>query len=211
MESDTLELLERWHAGDRAALDALIQRDLPWVEAHVRRRLGKLLRAKAETQDYVQQALVEFLEYGPRFVIANRRHFRALLARIAENVLRGAHDHFTAQRRAAARERPLAPDSVLVLDPSLRQGERPSEAAEAAEWRDVVRLALELLEPQDRDLILWRDWEGEPFARIGERLGVSADAARMRYYPALARLGAAVTCIREGRLGELLENGEVDD
>ena len=50
--SETMDLLLRWHEGDRAALDELIARDLPWIEQHVRRRLGPALRARGDTQDY---------------------------------------------------------------------------------------------------------------------------------------------------------------
>ena len=67
----TVELLNRWHAGDREALAHLLQRDLPWIRAHVSRRLGPLLRQKGETVDYVQDAFVAALQYGPRFVVAD--------------------------------------------------------------------------------------------------------------------------------------------
>ena len=42
--SETRLLLGRWHGGDRAALEALLERDLDWIQQHVRRRLARTVR-----------------------------------------------------------------------------------------------------------------------------------------------------------------------
>jgi len=76
-----------------------LERHLPWIQKQVRLRLGSKLRAKGETCDYVQDAVVQFLHYGPRIMISSDRQFRALLARIVENALCDKHDWFTARRR----------------------------------------------------------------------------------------------------------------
>ena len=67
----TIGLLRRWHGGDRAALDELLARDLPWVRGFVQRRLGDLLGERADVDDYVQEAMAQVLEYGPRFETAS--------------------------------------------------------------------------------------------------------------------------------------------
>lgn len=201
---ETVELLLRWHSGDRAALDTLLERDLPWIHNVVRRRLGRHLRAKAETQDFVQDAIVEFLRYGPRVMVSDRKQFRALLARIVENVIRGQHDWFTARRRALSRERPLPADSVLRLDAGVERGPSPSQAADQRDWEALVRLALELLEGGDREVIVLREFEQTSFGSIGAKLGVSEDAARMRFYRAVLRLSDTIQKLRRGRLDEVL-------
>ncbi len=96
---DTRLLLQQWHAGEQAAIDRLVARDLPWIRDFVRQRLGPLLRARGETMDYVQAAAMDVLRYTPRFLTENRHHFRSLVARIVENHLRDAHDFHTAARR----------------------------------------------------------------------------------------------------------------
>jgi RNA polymerase sigma-70 factor (ECF subfamily) len=199
-ELDTVELLRKWHQGDRKALDRLVERDLPWIEARVRYRLGPHLRAKAETADFVQDTLAEVLAYAPRFVLASRAQFRALVARILENVLRDQNDRFRACRRALHRERPLPPDTQLALDAPRDPVTRPSEAAQEREWEGWVRLALELLDPPDRDLIILKQWDALSFVEIGNALGVSEDAARMRYHRALARLAGEIQALRSGKL-----------
>ena len=62
--TDTPDLLRRWHEGDEAALSRLLERELPWIRQLVHRRLGPLLRRSGETQDFVQEAMVEVLRYG---------------------------------------------------------------------------------------------------------------------------------------------------
>ena len=72
----TAEDLRRWNAGDAEGLKSLLENHLPWIEKYVRKRLGARLRQKAETQDIVQDAMLQFLRYGPRIDLAGdtRRH-----------------------------------------------------------------------------------------------------------------------------------------
>src|SRR5262245_24795818 len=110
----TATLLRRWHSGDSAAFEDLLVRHLPWLQAYVHGRLGDLLRAHGETGDYVQEALIDALRYGPRVVVADDDQFRALLGRIVENVLRDENDRFRAKKRGHCRPRELPADSVLA-------------------------------------------------------------------------------------------------
>jgi RNA polymerase sigma-70 factor (ECF subfamily) len=196
---DTRTLLQRWHTGDRAAIEALVARDLQWITTFVRSRLGPLLRARGETMDYVQDAVIEVLAYTPRFVTDDRARFRGLLARIVENHLRDAHDHHQAGRRTPARERPLPDDSVLDLDAPRRTITEPGSRAARNEREAWVRLALELLPGEDRQVLLLRQWQELEFAAIGERMGLSEDAARMRFQRALPKLARKLEELRAGR------------
>jgi RNA polymerase sigma-70 factor (ECF subfamily) len=188
----TVELLARWHAGDAAALEALLVRHLPAIQRQARAALGKELRRKAETRDYVQEAMLEVLRYGPRFQVANERQFLALIGRIVENVLRDEHDWYRARRREMARERPLPDDSVLRLDGAVSTATRPSEVAARHESEAWMRMALELLSHADRQVIVLREYDGLPFATIAERLGIATGAAKTRFRRALERLGQKI-------------------
>lgn len=197
--SETLDLLQRWQAGDRAALDALIQRDLPWIRARVHHRLGALLRARGETEDYVQEAMLEVLHYGPKFASESLHRFRALLARIIENMLRDRNDWYRAKRRTISREQPLPSDSILDLDRPDRSVTRPSVDAGRRETESLVRLALELLEPDDRKVLLLRQWDELSFPEIATRMGIAPDAVRMRFRRALPKLAQKVAALRLGQ------------
>lgn len=204
--AETAQLLERWHAGDRAALDELLQRNVGWIEAFVRRRLGPEIRAKEETFDAVQDAVVDILTYGPRFVVSDGDRFRALLGRMVENNLRDKHAFYKAHRRNQDREVPFVSESVLHLDGASR--DTPSQAAVQDERAEFVRLALELLAPEDREVIVLREYDGLSFPEIAERLELTDNAARMRYQRALPRLARRVTALRRGELEGALDDGE---
>jgi RNA polymerase sigma factor (sigma-70 family) len=211
MAEPTLLLLRRWQAGEAAAFGELLERHLPTIRAQVERRLGPALHRRAESGDFVQEVVVEFLRVGPRFRIADDQHFRRLIARVVENVLRAQHDWYTARRRDWARERPIPNDTVLELDPPVRERDTPSVEARRHEEEAWLRLGLELLDPGRRDLVVLRDWERRSFAEIGSGLGLSENAARKRYVSALGVLSETVAALRRGDVEAALTAGGAED
>ena len=205
---DTSEYLRRWRDGDGDALDALLRHIMPWIEQRVRRRLGQQLRAREETQDLVQQTLIDFLQYAPRVVIEDGQHLRALLGRIVENAIRGRHDHHSAQLRAMGREERWPGDSRHEPQRPQESRDRPSFAAQFDEQAALVHLGLELLDDESHDIISRRLWSKESFEQIGAALSISADACRMRFHRAVARLSGCVDKVRRGEIGQLLEDAD---
>lgn len=197
-------LLDRLHAGDAEALPRLLERHLDFVRACVQRRMGDALRVHADTQDIVQDALIDVLRDGPRISIGDEDAFRRLLAHVVENTLRDRYRHVHRDRRDAARERGRA-ESILDLEPAVRQVTRPSQAASASEEQEWVRLGVEFLEPRDREVIWLREWEGLSFPEIGQRIGVAEEAARKRFERALPKLALRVADLRRGGIARLLQ------
>ncbi|HEU4418792.1 MAG TPA: sigma-70 family RNA polymerase sigma factor [Planctomycetota bacterium] len=197
MTTPTLQLLQRWHRGDERALAELIARDLPWLRTEAMRRMGSELRQRQEADDVVQQALVHVMQFGPRFEVADEDHYRAILLRIVENTIRKMLRDSRRQKRSAGREEPLPSGSVIALAATAT---RPSAAADRNEQRAWLHLALELLDTDDREIVLQRQWHGLPFAVIGERLEINEDAARRRFERAVARLAQTVGQLRRGEL-----------
>ena len=191
-ERSTSQLLKEWHDGDEAALEALIERHLPWLRAQVSKRLGPLHRRKGDTGDFVQEAMVRVFRHGPRFVVEDTARFRALLRRIVENHLADEYDWLTAARRDARRDAARNPDTVLAV------GKRPGPASEISdeEEREWIRLGLALLNPGDREVIYLREWKALSFLDIGEQLGIDSEAARKRFQRALPRLSRKVQQLR---------------
>lgn len=196
----TMQLLDRWHRGEQAALAELVEQHLPWLREHVQRRLGPFLRQQGEPDDYLQDAMIDFLRYAPRFQVRDAAQFRALLGRVVENTLRDRNDWFRSKRRDLGRATPMPTDSVLALDPALQRSTTPSKDAMRAEVRDWVRLGLELLDADDRKLILLREYENRSFPDIGAEFGLDANAVRMRWVRAVARLAEVMRDLRGGRL-----------
>lgn len=204
MAPKTIDLLRDWRGGDAQALDVLIRRHLDWIRSMVRRRLGDHLRRFDDSQDIVQEALVDALQYGPRFEVSDESAFRALLARIVENNIRDRNRWMQRECRDPRRERSRLSDSILALDPAARSVTEPGKKVEKDETREWIRLALELLDPADREIVMWRQWEGMPWQDIAERIGTNANTARMRFQRALPKLAQKVAELRGGRLKEIL-------
>jgi DNA-directed RNA polymerase specialized sigma24 family protein len=202
MADETHELLQRWHGGDREALAALVERDRRWVEDRVRRRRGAALQQLAETNDDFQDLMLRALQYSPRFLCRDRDQFRALLARMLENQLTDR------ARSLAAKGREIHFDSIadsrLSLDPALAESAQAPRAAAQNEELAWMRLGLEFLEPEERDVIWRRQFLEQGFADIAAADGTQADAVRMRFNRALLRLAGVVQRLQAGKVQELL-------
>ncbi|MHC5066609.1 MAG: RNA polymerase sigma factor [Planctomycetota bacterium] len=201
-DSDTVSYLRRWHSGDRSALDFLLERDMPWIREHVHSRLGRRLQKKAEAEDYLQDVLIEVLRYCPKFMVPGRKQFCALIGSIAESVLCNHADYFSARRRDMDRESNLPTDSVFDLGTGTLHGERPSEIAVRHEEEAALRIGLELLSPDDRRIVLLRDWDDVPYEDIGREFEISEDAARMRHKRALKKLLREIDALGAGESAE---------
>ncbi len=196
----TPRLLRRWHDGDEGALAELVAAHLPWLRARVERRLGPFLRARGDADDYLQDVVLDFLRDGPRFVVRDAAQMRALLARIAENTLRDRNDWFRAKRRKMGSNVTLSRDSVLPLDPAMQRNTTPSQNASKDEEQQWVRLALELMEGEDRAILVAREYEDRSFVELGAELGMTPNAVRMRWTRAIARLAEVMKDLQAGRV-----------
>jgi RNA polymerase sigma factor (sigma-70 family) len=206
--TQTLQFLSRWHAGDQESLEGLLERHLPWIRSQVRHRLTYLLKSKGETCDFVQDAVLQFLRFAPRFTLANEAHFRAILMRVIENKLLDEYDRFTAKRRDIAREQPLPSDTILCLDPPENPGRTPSKSAEAHERESWIRLGMEFVDVDDREVLVLRQWDRMTFTEIGEQLNISSEAARKRHDRAVGRLADTVLMLRRGEIPGAIEDSE---
>jgi RNA polymerase sigma-70 factor (ECF subfamily) len=124
-----------------------------------------------------------------------------------ENVLRDESDRLTTKKRAAARERRVSTSFILNLDEPRPDSRRSTTFLEQEERRAWIHLALELLRPEDRQVLRLREFEDLSFPRIAESLGVSEDAARMRYNRAMVRLEEKVRTLHRGELEGLFAGG----
>jgi len=76
----------------------------------------------------------------------------------------------------------------------------PPDRASANERREWIRLALELLDASDRENLHLREWLGLTFEEIDRRLGVTPNAARMRFDRAVPKLARKAAALRAGGL-----------
>lgn len=201
----TVQLLECWHAGDQNALGELLTETEPWLRAAIRSSLNDRMRRVEDSADFAQSAVVKFLVKGPRFLPASRGQFRMLMKRIAMNEIIDKQRRLrTAQNDLASNSQSQYGDSVLDLRAD-QTAVQPTRIVARDEERAWMRLAMELLEDRERQLLYAREVDGRDWGDIARELGFeSADAARMacnRMLPTVAKL---VLKLRQGRLKELL-------
>jgi len=204
---DTVVLLQRWHAGDEAALHELLEEQLSELHRFVSLLLDNSfapLRSEQESLDVVQTAMAKVLAYLPRFVPRDARQFQGLLRTFVRNDLK---NQIRSPRWRSARRGPaMSSDSVLDLRPAPST-DLPERAVERAEEHAWVRLALEFLAHEDDRLLLHLHVvEQAPWEEIARELQLeSPDAARMRYRRTVQpRLANILRLLKSGQVDELL-------
>jgi len=178
----TLTLLTRAREGDRSALDELFARHLPSLRRWARGRLPGWARDLADTQDLVQDTLLETFKHVDGFEHRGHGAMQAYLRQAILNRIRN-------ELKRAGR-RPGAADLVPELADS---NQSPLEAAIGAEAVERYDAAVARLSEDDRELVVARLELDLGFADVAEATGrPSANAARMAVSRALIRLAEAM-------------------
>ena len=174
----TYQLLERAKAGDREALDVLFTRHIPALRRWASGRLPRWARDIAETQDLVQETVLQVFKRVEAF---EPRGEGALQAYLRQAVMNRIRNEFRNKGR-----RPSVED---LDDQAPADRTSPLEAAVRQEQLDRYDAALSRLSEQDRDLIVARVEVGLTYEEMAEALGKpSWNAARMATARALLRL-----------------------
>jgi len=189
--SDTEQLLDDASRGDPAAIEALLVKQIPAIDAYVRLRAGRLVRAKESTSDVVQSVCREALEHMDRFEFRGEAQFRHWLCQHALHKILNKKRFYTAERRDAARElgrQTIAGKSQNNLAECYASICTPSQVASGKEDLEAFEAAFsELPEDYGRVITLHR-LVGLPFNEIGPLMDRSEGAARNLFNRAVAKL-----------------------
>lgn len=174
----TRQLLDRARAGEREALDRLLARYLPRLERWARGRLPRWARDVADTQDLVQETVLQTFRridaFEPRGAGAFQAYLRAAILNRIRDELRKA------RRR---------PSSMEIDEQRPDPGASPLEEAIGNEALERYEAALSRLKPSDREAIVARVEMGFSLEEVAEALDKpTANAARVAIDRALLRL-----------------------
>lgn len=177
--------IEKATRGDERAVEELLVRYLPDLEAYVGRRAAHWLRERESASDLAQSVCREVLVRlrDGRFEFRGEPAFREWLYRAAviklvERARRGG-----AQQRDPARE--VRDSGVLA---SLPAHTTPSAAALAHEQLERFHQAFASLDERSRDVLSLKLVDGASHAQIADRLGLSEAHSRVVLARALAHL-----------------------
>jgi RNA polymerase sigma-70 factor (ECF subfamily) len=178
----TTDLLLRFRAGDEAALGALMSRCVPRLLRWASGRLPRHARDLLDTQDLVQETVVQVLR---RLDLFEPRHEGALQAYLRQAVLNRIRDEL---RRAGRR-----PALVELGDGQPDPGASPLEHAMGREALDRYEAGLAGLREADRAAVVARFELQYSYQELAQALGKpSPDAARVAVTRALRRLVEAM-------------------
>ena len=176
--TSTSDLLARARTGDADALNQLYARYLPLLRRWARGRLPGWTRDLRDTDDIVQETLVQTLRRIDDF---SPRHEGALQAYLRQAVVNRVRDEV---RRVG--RRPVTAELSSDYEDSSQS---PLDLAIGHEAASRYEAALQRLRPEDRELIVARVEMGNSYQQIASEHGKSsADAARMAVARALVRL-----------------------
>ena len=176
--ASTADLLQRARHGDKEALNELFGRYLPSLRRWARGRLPRWTRDVRDTDDVVQETLVQTLKHLGSF---EPRHEGALQAYLRQALVNKVRDEVRRVGRHAV------PDAIA--DDHADSAASPLEEAIGREALSRYEAALHRLRPEEREVIIARVELGQSYQQIAAgHAKASADAARMAVSRALVRL-----------------------
>lgn len=182
-DEPTMELVVRAQAGDRGAVEALLQRCLPSLKRWAHGKLPAAARGSLDTGDLVQEAVLHALQRLDSF---EPRHVGAMQAYLRRSVINRIRDEI----RRIVRH----PAAATLSDEHPADDTSPLEAAIQGESYERYRQALDRLKARDRAIVVARVEVQWSLSEIAQRFGMTTvDAARMAVTRALKRLSVQMT------------------
>ena len=191
---ETERLLDQARQGETGAVDQLLVQHREPLRRMIDLRLDPALAGRVDASDIVQEVLLEASRRLTDYLRKPVMPFHLWLRHMARDHVIDAHrKHRKAQRRSLDREQPLRrmlPDqSSMDLAAEFMDHElTPASAAIRQELQRRLESAVEMLEEDDREVILMRHFEQLSNQEVATLLGLSEAAASMRYLRALRRL-----------------------
>lgn len=174
----TFQLIQRFREGDRQALEQLFARHLPRLERWAKGRLPRWARDVADTQDLVQETLLQTFNRIDAFQPEREGALQAYLRQAVMNRIRDE-----------IRRRGRRPAKVELEETEVDKARSPLEEAVGMEEIERYENALARLRPEERETIILRVELGYTYEEVAGLLGKpTSDAAHKATKRALVRL-----------------------
>jgi RNA polymerase sigma-70 factor (ECF subfamily) len=169
------ELLDRARAGDRVALEGLLERH----QAQVYRFGRRMCRDEEDAKDVVQETLIAMAR--------GVRDFRGASS-LSTWLFTIARSFCIKKRRrsrfAPQEERSIDTDAPLEVGRLADPARTPEDIVAGQEVEQALERAIAALSPPLREVLLLRDAEGLTAPEVGEVLGISPQAVKSRLHRA---------------------------
>ena len=197
LDSQTQSLLVSAKLGNEEAINKLFAQHQARILRIVRLRLSSGLRPKLKLQsmDIVQEVFTYALQNLEDFEPQSQGHFLNWLSKKVEHYICDRLDYVSRVKRTA-------PEGEISIDQGIKpnadttqmqiqikdDGPTPSQYAVRQDREELIDSLLDLLELDEKEIIIHRDLEELTFSEIGNIIGKSEDAARKQYSRAFKRL-----------------------
>jgi RNA polymerase sigma-70 factor (ECF subfamily) len=198
-EGEDGELVQRSLQGDAAAFGLLVRR----YERLVFHVAGGFLRDRGEVEDVAQEAFLKAHQALSRFRVD--APFGPWIAQI---VTRLCYDRLRGRRR----RQEVAWEDLSWSEQAAARGLAGGGMAteDAAARRDLAERALAPLPPKDRQALILADALGHTAAEVGQMMGCSALAVRLRLHRARRAMRRVAERLVEGMESTTEEAGDED-
>jgi RNA polymerase sigma-70 factor, ECF subfamily len=188
---ETRTLLERVKNGDASAFEELFKRHRAQLHKAIAMRMDRRVAARVDASDVLQETYMEAVKRFPSYLQQEKMPFSLWLLWIAREKVLGLHRrHLGAAKRSAQHEVPLMPvdSSAELVSALIGQLPSPSQELAKAELAEQLRQAMERLDDDDRDLIIWRHFEQLSTRDMAMLLNITEAAANKRCLRAVEQL-----------------------
>lgn len=186
-------LLARVRSGDATALAEYLEKRRPQLLAFIQKNLSDAMRRKVDPEDLAQEVHMECVRALPDVEIGARDPFN-WACQIAERRIIDAHRHFFgAQKRDAARERPLGnagggTQQAGLINMLVASMTSPSQAFSRGQKEFRLLQAIQTLPQEQQDALRMRYVENLPSKEIARELDKSDVSIRVMLSRSLNKL-----------------------
>lgn len=198
----TVDLVKAAQAGNRDALERVLERYYERVRRTVGIRMGQRVRSWTDSVDIMTRTFLKALEKFDTFEMRDESSLLRWLVKIAEGMIRDAADERNAGCRNPDREAPLeyvSPSGTAVQMPLPDPTTSVTGGLGRSEDRDLVDAAIAGLAEDDRELLVqyyYLDMSWEDIAEQHGALANGADKATRERAAEVMRKRAAVARAR---------------
>jgi RNA polymerase sigma-70 factor (subfamily 1) len=177
MHSEADSVILRYVQGDQDALCLLLESHIPGLAARIERRMAPLLRRRVSIHDVMQEVSMIAFEKRGEFRGRTAEEFRRWIVGIADHTIHThVNHHAGTKKRALFREVSRTGD----IEPAhpVSPAASPSQQAIGSELEQIATRALELLQPDYREVLRLHRDDSIPLRDIATSMGRSHDAVK---------------------------------
>lgn len=167
--------------GDESALTKIFNQYRPYLLFIAGRELDPSLAGRTSPSDVVQDTVVRLHKNIGAFSGESEAELKAWLRTSLRNTIKDNRRFHLQKKRSVANE-------AVLPSSKFEDSGTPSKMLESKERLSAVENGLKALSVKDQEVLRLRHEEGLAFSKIGEKLGVSGDVARMTWGRAIEKL-----------------------